>query len=205
LSVSGAKLRRITRMSARPPELLRAIILGALIAGLAGCTAPSPQPVLRFASAEQVQLNFQGQPFVLGDDAKVALVRPVSGETNHFLRLPFWLGVNVLVPGVMQPKEGDYYVISEAVIIRKLDAPDEWLIEAGSSLLKKDTIFVSTRAVYKSGGRILPTIVQFVSMRKFPKPGGGTVDLPVLLAVSLPMKWTLAGQVPAAYAKFEIR
>ncbi|HTY55279.1 MAG TPA: hypothetical protein VMB26_08765 [Candidatus Binataceae bacterium] len=189
----------------RLAELLPALIFGGFIAGLAACNSPSPQHAERFASAEDVQLNFQGQSFVLGDDATVALVRPVSGDANHFLRLPFWLGVNVLVPGVMQPREGDYYVISEAEIVRKLDAPDEYLIEAGSSLLKKDTIFVSPRTRYKTIGRILPTVVQFVAMRKFPKPQGGTVDLPVLLAISLPMKWTLAGQVPAAYARFEIR
>jgi hypothetical protein len=192
-------------MSARPAELLPALVLGALIAGLAGCTAPGPQRAARFATAEEVQLNFQGQTFVLGDDAKVALVRPVSWEKDRFLRLPFWLGVNVLVPGVLQPKEGDYYVISEAAIVRKLDAPDDWLIEAGSSLLKKDTIFVSGRARYKTTGRLLPTVVQFAAMRKFPKADGSTVDLPVLRAVSLPMKWTLPGPVPAAYAKFEIR
>jgi len=192
-------------MSARLLELLPVFLLGVLIAGFAGCTAPVPQHAARFATAEQVQLNFQGQTFVLGDDAEIALVRPVSWEKDRFLRLPFWLGVNVLVPGVMQPKQGDYYVISEAVIVRKLDAPDEWLIEAGSSLLKKDTIFVSGRAHYKTAGRILPTIVQFVATRKFPKAEGGTVDLPVLQAVSLPMKWTLPGPVSAAYAKFEIR
>jgi len=192
-------------VSARPAELLPALVLSALIAGLAGCTAPRAQRSERFATAEEVQLNFQGQTFVLGDDAKVALVRPVSWEKDRFLRLPFWLGVNVLVPGVLQPKEGDYYVISEAAIVRKLDAPDEWLIEAGSSLLKKDTIFVSGRARYRTTGRLLPTIVQFVGMRKFPKAEGSTVDLPVLRAVSLPMKWTLPGAVPAAYAKFEIR
>jgi hypothetical protein len=192
-------------MSARLAELLPALVLGGLIAGLAGCTAPAPQRAARFATAEEVELNFQGQTFVLGDDAKVALVRPVSWEKDRFLRLPFWLGVNVLVPGVLQPKEGDYCVISEAAIVRKLDAPDEWLIEAGSSLLKKDTIFGSGRAHYKTTGRILPTIVQFVAMRKFPKAEGGTADLPVLRAVSLPMKWTLPGPVPAAYAKFEIR
>jgi len=193
------------RMSARPTELLPALVLGALMAVLAGCTSPRSQRSERFATAEQVQLNFQGQTFVLGDDDKVAQVRPVSWEKDRFLRLPFWLGVNVLVPGVMQPKEGDFYVISEATIVRKLDAPDEWLIEAGSALLKKDTIFGSGRAHYKGPGRILPTIVQFVGMRKFPRAGGSTVDLPVLQAVSLPMKWTLPGEVPAAYARFEIR
>ena len=192
-------------MSRRLADFAAILLSVGLVSSLIGCNSPAPRPVERFASAEQVELNFQGQTFVLGNDSTIALVRPVSWETNRSLRLPFWLGVNVLVPGVMQPKQGDYYVISEAEIVRKLDAPDEWLIEAGSSLLKKDTIFVSSRAYYKTTGRILPTIVQFAAMRKFPTHDGGAVDLPVLTAVSLPMKWTLPGQVPATYAKFEIR
>jgi hypothetical protein len=192
-------------MSRRLADFAAILAAGGLLASLSGCKSPAPQRVERFASAEQVEVNFQGQAFVLGDDSTIALVRPVSSEANHFLRLPFWLGVNVLVPGVMQPKQGDYYVISEAEITRKLDPADEWLIEAGSSLLKKDTIFVSSRVFYRTTGRILPTIVQFAAMRKFPTHDGGVVELPVLMAVSLPMKWTLPGQVPAAYAKFEIR
>src|SRR3990172_10117608 len=198
-------MRVSAKLPARLTEKLSALLIGALIAGLTGCTAPPTERPPRFATAEEVQLNFQGQPFVLGNDNKIALVRPVSWEQDRFLRLPFWLGVNVLVPGVLQPKEGDYYVISEAAIVRKLDAPDEWMIEAGSSLVKKDTVFISSRARYKSPGRILPTIVQFAGIRKFPRADGSTVDVPVLRAVSLPMKWTLPGLVPAAYAKFEIR
>lgn len=198
-------MRVSATLPAKLTEKLSALLIGALIAGLAGCTAPRTERPPRFATAEEVQLNFQGQPFVLGNDNKIALVRPVSWEQDRFLKLPFWLGVNVLVPGVLQPKEGDYYVISEAAIVRKLDAPDEWLIEAGSSLVKNDTVFISSRARYKSPGRILPTIVQFAGIRKFPRADGSTVDVPVLRAVSLPMKWTLPGLVPAAYAKFEIR
>ncbi|MGD0075684.1 MAG: hypothetical protein ABSD31_15280 [Candidatus Binataceae bacterium] len=194
-------------MLGRTAEPLPVLLIAGLIAIAisAGCTAPSPQRATRFATAEQVQLNFQDNTFVLGDNSEIALVRPVSWQSDRFIRLPFWLGVNVLVPGVMQPKEGDYYVISEAVIVRKLDAPDQWLIEAGSSLLKKDAIFASGHAHYKTAGKILPTIVQFAGMRKFPTAAGGTVDLPLLSAVSLPMKWTLPGPVPGAYAKFAIQ
>ncbi len=199
-------MKRATIIGRSAESLLVPLIAGLIaIAISAGCTTPSAQPVTRFATAEQVQLNFQGNTFVLGDNSEIALVRPVSWQSDRFLRLPFWLGVNVLVPGVMQPKEGDYYVISEAVIVRKLDAPDQWLIEAGSSLLKQDAIFASAHTHYKTAGKILPTIVQFAGMRKFPTAAGGTVDLPLLSAISLPMKWTLPGPVPDTYARFEVQ
>ncbi len=141
---------------------------------------------------------------MLGDNDRIALVRPLGWPKDRFLKLPFWLGVNVPVPGVMQPKVGDYYVISEALLVRRLDGFDQWLIEAGSSLLKKDTIFLSGHTRYQSPGRILPTIVQYLGLRKVRVDNRG-VELPVLSAVSLPMTWTLAGEVPKVYARFEIR
>lgn len=178
-----------------------------MLFALAACgpAAPPPQPAVRFASAEQVEENFRGKAFLLGDNDKVALVRQTTWPTDHFLQLPFWLGTNILLPGVLQPKQGDYYVISEAYIVRQLDNPDEWLIDAGSSLLKKETVFITTRTRYKSPGRILPTVVQYVGSRSFWNTEGKLVEIPVLREVSLPMRWTAQGGTPKVYARFQIR
>lgn len=184
-----------------------AIIFVAAIALLAGC-AKTPPPVAsgiptRFASAKQIEENFRGRSFILGDNATVALVRPVDSPKDQWLKLPFWFGINVMVPGVLQPKEGDYYVISEARLVKPLDAPGEWMIEAGSSLIKRETVLQTTRTHYLGTGKILPTIVQYMGMREFKTEDGRTIQMPVLREVSLPMKWTLGGGgVPASYARY---
>lgn len=183
-----------------------AFVLVAAITLLTGC-AKTPPPVAsgiptRFASAEQVEENFRGRSFILGDNATVALVRPVDSPKDQWLKLPFWFGLNVMVPGVLQPKEGDYYVISEARLVKPLDAPGEWMIEAGSSLIKREAVFQTTRTHYLGPGKILPTIVQFAGMREFKTEDGKTIQIPVLREVSLPMKWTLGGGIPASYARY---
>src|SRR5262249_27591083 len=160
--------------------------------------------VPRYASAEAVELNFRGRSFILGDNNVVALVRPLNSREEDYLRMPFWLGINVLVPGVVAPKEGDYYVISEAILEKPLDAPGEWIIEAGSSLVKRETVLVTTRTHYDSTGKILPTIVQYIGNREFTTPEGNKVALPVLREVSLPAKWTLGGGTPASYARYRV-
>jgi len=129
-------------------------------------------------------------------------VRPPDWSKDKFLKLPFWFGVNVLVPGVLAPKEGDFYVISEATLEKPLDTPGEWMIEAGSSLVKQETVFVTTRTRYLGRGKILPTIVQYIGKREFKRADGKSVDIPVLREVSLPMKWTLGGGIPASYARY---
>lgn len=181
-------------------------LLAAAAAMIAACGEP-PKAVapLRYTSAEQVERTFRAKPFVLGEDTSVALVRAPDWSKDRNLRLPFWLGMNVLVPGVLQPQEGDYYVISEAVLQKQLDAPGEWLIEAGSKLVKQQAIYVTTKARYVGTGKILPTIVQFIGKRALESPDGRKVELPVLREVSLPMKWTLKGGVPKSYARYQIR
>ena len=162
----------------------------------------SSAPPSIYASAEDVELNFRDRTFVLGDNNEIAEVRPLNWRKDKFLKLPFWFGVNILVPGVMAPKEGDFYVISEATLEKPLDAPGEWMIEAGSSLVKQETVFVTTRTQYLGTGKILPTIVQYMGKREFKRPDGKTVQIPVLREVSLPMKWTLGGHIPADYARY---
>jgi len=181
---------------------LASAAIGAAIAGCGNPAAPAKAPPRIYASAEEVELNFRGRTFVLGDNDQIAQVRPLDWPKDKFLKLPFWFGVNVLVPGVMAPKEGDFYVISEAILEKPLDTPGEWMIEAGSSLVKQETVFVTTRTRYLGPGKILPTIVQYIGKREFKRPDGKTVNIPVLREVSLPMKWTLGGLIPASYARY---
>jgi hypothetical protein len=192
----------------RRPLAPAGLILAAAIALLAGCSK-TPPPVVasgipsRFASAEQVEENFRGRSFILGDNANVALVRQVDSPKDQWLKLSFWFGFNDMVPGALQPKEGDYYVISEARLVKPLDAPGEWMIEAGSSLIKRETVLQTARTHYLGAGKILPTVVQYQGMRDFKTEDGKTIQIPVLREVSLPMKWTLGGGgVPASYARY---
>ncbi len=197
-------------MNQRGIQLTAALIAIALGGCNRSATAPPPSP---YASAEQIEMNFRGQSFSLGDDDKVAILTPAGGPKDRVLKLPFWLGTNILVPGVLQPKEGDYYVISEAVLVKTLGSPDEWLIEAGSSLIKKETVLVTTRTHFRLAGKtppemlpkMLPMIVQFAGTRPFTRGDGTTIEIPILKEVSLPMKWTLAGAIPASYARFQVR
>jgi predicted small lipoprotein YifL len=174
------------------------------VAALAGCGNPAPTkpPPSIYATPEEVELNFRDRTFVLGDNDQVAEVRPPRWPKDKFLKLPFWLGVNILVPGVLAPKEGDFYVISEATLEKPLDTPGEWMIEAGSSLVKQETVFVTTRTRYAGPGKILPTIVQYMGKREFKRPDGQPVQIPVLREVSMPMEWTLGGSIPAEYARY---
>jgi hypothetical protein len=155
-----------------------------------------------YASAEDVELNFRSHTFVLGDNDQIAEVRPLDWPKDKFLKLPFWFGVNILVPGVMAPKEGEFYVISEATLEKPLDTPGEWIIEAGSSLVKQVTVLVTTRTQYLGPGKILPTIVQYMGKREFKRADGKPVQIAVLREVSMPMKWTLGGHIPAEYARY---
>jgi len=177
-------------------------VIVTIIAGCAKSAPPLEAPPRIFASAEEVELNFRGRAFVLGDNNRIAQVRPPDWPKDKFLKLPFWFGVNILVPGVMAPKESDFYVISEATLEKPLDTPGEWMIEAGSSLVKQETVFVTTRTRYLAPGKLLPTIVQYIGKREFTRPDGKTVTIPVLREVSLPMKWTLGGRTPASYARY---
>ena len=192
---------RTTRLS---EKFATAVAIAFVVATFTGCakSAPVNPPPSIYASAEDVEINFRDRTFVLGDNNEIAEVRPVDWRKDRFLKLPFWFGVNILVPGVMAPKEGDFYVISEATLEKPLDTPGEWMIEAGSSLVKQETVLVTTRTQYVGRGKILPTIVQYMGKREFKRADGKPVQIPVLREVSLPMKWTLGGHIPAEYARY---
>lgn len=184
---------------------MAAILLASIAVTITACAKPAPMKVAPpriYASAEQIELNFRGRTFILGDNNQVAEVRPVDWPKEKFLKLPFWFGANILLPGAMQPNEGDFYVISEATLQTKLDTPGEWIIAAGSTLVKQETVFVTTRTHYQGLGKILPTIVQYMGIRDFKRADGKTIKVPVLREVSLPMKWTLGGRTPISYARF---
>jgi hypothetical protein len=189
-----------------PPERVRVSALAlAALAVLAGCSkAPLPPRPSIYASAEEVEENFRGKPFVLGTDNTVAQVRPPWWDTNRWLRLPFWFGINILVPGVQQPKEGDYYVVSEAQLEKPLEAPGEWMMEAGSSLIKQETVLQTGRTHYLTDGKLLPIIVQYMGKRAFTRADGKRVEIPVVREVSAPMKWTLGGGIPSSYARYRV-
>jgi hypothetical protein len=182
------------------------LVLGAVVLA-AGCSPPAGLkfPRQRYASAEQVELNFLDKTFVLGDSDTIAKVRPPDWPKDRWMELPYWLGINVLAPGVQAPREGAYYVVSEAKLQKPLNAPGEWIIEAGSQLVKQETVFVETRTRYEESGKMLPTIVQYTGNRTFVRGDGKKVELPVLREVSLPMKWTLKGSIPAGYAHYKLQ
>jgi hypothetical protein len=131
-------------------------------------------------------------------------VRPPGWDKDRWLKLPFWFGINILVPGVRQPKEGDYYVVSEAQLGKPLEAPGEWMIEAGSSLIKQETVLQTGRTHYLTDGKLLPIIVQYMGTRAFTRADGKQVEIPVVREVSSPMKWTLGGGIPNSYARYRV-
>jgi hypothetical protein len=188
-----------------PEKIARTIVaISFCVATFSGCAKPPPvvAPPSIYASAEDVELNFRDRTFVLGDNNEIAEVRPPNWPKDKSVKLPFWFGVNILVPGVIAPKEGEFYVISEATLEKPLDTSGEWMIEAGSSLVKQETVFITTRTQYLTPGKVLPTIVQYMGKREFKRADGKPVQIPVLREVSLPMKWTLGGHIPATYARY---
>jgi hypothetical protein len=192
------------------------VAIAAMVA-IAGCT---PEKALDFGPVGEISTpptdqlsrdilrDFAGHDFTLGDNDHEAHVRLRNWPPGRGVILPFWLGVNPLLPGFLRPTVGHIYVMSESVLVRPLSNPNEYLIRAGSKLFKTDTIFETTHTHYVDTGGILPTVVRFVGTRivTLPKdaPATGTVTekVPVLREVSLPMHDTddLLG-----YAKFEVK
>ena len=172
--------------------------------GLAAASAKA-QPVTKtnYASAQQIESAFRGHSFILGDDNHIGDVRAPDWSADRSVKLPFWFGTGQMVPPEFRPKKGDYYVISESWIVRKL-ADKELLIRAGNKLQKPDAVLVTTKTRYKGPGMILPTIVQYSGTRTFTREDGTKVDVAVLEEVSLPAQWTKGGRIPPKYARFTV-
>ena len=174
----------------------------ALVVGFAAEPAGADPVTAKYASAQQVESAFRGHSFILGNDNQIADVRALNWSADRSIKLPFWFGTGQLVPPENRPEKGDYYVISESWIVRTL-ADKELLIRAGNQLQKPDAVLVTTKTRYKSGGMLLPTIVQYTGTRTFTRADGSKIDIAVLEEVSLPEQWT-SGRVPTKYARFKV-
>jgi hypothetical protein len=173
-----------------------------LLVGVAAASANAAPVTTKYASAQQIESAFRGHSFFLGNDNRIADVRALDWGADRSVKLPFWFGTGQLVPAEHRPEKGDYYVISESWIVRKL-ADKELLIRAGSQLQKPDAVLVTTKTLYKSNGMLLPTIVQYSGTRTFTREDRSKVDIAVLEEVSLPAQWT-SGRIPQKYARFAV-
>ena len=108
----------------------------------------------RYATDAQIESNFRGRSFQLVGDDQVAVVRALDWPKDSSVSIPFWLGTGKVTPPRLSPKEGHYYVISEAYLVRSLGG-DEWLIRAGSSFQKPDAVFITQNTKYKETGVML--------------------------------------------------
>jgi len=183
----------------REKKILLAIVL---LVGFAAEPAWAAPVTTKYASAQQVESAFRGHSFILGDNNQIADVRALDWTADRSVKLPFWFGTGQVVPPEHRPAKGDYYVISESWIVRRL-SDKELLIRAGSQLQKPDAVFITTKTRYKGPGMLLPIIVQYSGTRTFTREDGTKVDIAVLEEVSLPARWT-AGRIPAKYARFKV-
>jgi hypothetical protein len=192
------------------------IIAIATVAIVAGC---SPNKALDFGPPGEITTppqdklsrdiikEFDGRDFVLGHNDRQAEVRLPEWPEGKRVIIPFWLGVNPLLPFFLRPTLGHIYVISEAVLVRPL-GENEYLIHAGSKMFKPDTILKVKHTRFLDSGKILPMVVRFVGTEVITVPaqppavGQLTEKVPLLREVSLPMR---TDQPLSGYAKFEVR
>ena len=156
--------------------------------------------------SRQIIREFAGRDFQLGDNDREAVVWLSDWPAGKHIIIPFWLGINPLMPYFHRPQVGRIYVMSESVMVREL-APNRYQIRAGSKAFKSDAIFEATHTHYDGTGKMLPTVVRFVgtSVETLPldPPRTGTITekIPVLREISLPMH---IEAVKPGYAKFNV-
>ncbi len=183
--------------------------------GLAGCT---PDKAMDFGPtgeidtppqdelSRQILHDFDGRDFELGDNDREAIVRLSDWPPGKHITIPFWFGINPLMPYFHRPTIGHIYVMSESVMVRGLDK-DRYLIRAGSKAFKNDAIFEATHTRYDGTGKMLPTVVRFVGTKVAtlpldpPKTGTVTEKVPLLREISLPMHTVYA---KPGYATFSV-
>lgn len=157
--------------------------------------------------SRQILREFDGREFTLGRNDKQAEVHLADWPAGKRIIIPFWLGVNPLLPQFLRPTVGHIYVMSESIMVRRV-ATDRYLIRAGSKLFKTDTLFEATHTRYDGAGKMLPTVVRFVGTqvitvaRDAPASGTVTEKVPVLREVSLPMH--LDQKLPG-YALYQVK
>jgi hypothetical protein len=196
-----------------------ATVFAALLVALALAAGCTPNTALDFGPvgeisappgdelSRQIIRDFNGRNFLLGHNDRQAEVRLPDWREGRRVILPFWFGVNPVMPGFLRPKLGYIYVMSESVLVRPL-GDNAYLIRAGSKLFKSDTVFRADHTHYVDTGKMLPTVVRFVgtTVITVPKdaPASGTITekVPILREVSLPMK--IEEPLPG-YAKFDVR
>jgi len=141
--------------------------------------------------SREILIEFAGHDFTLGENDKQAEVRLRQWDPGRRVILPYWLGVNPVLPGFRRPTLGRIYVVSEALLVRPL-GPNQYLIRSGSKMFKSDTILKATRTHYLDTGKMLPIVARFVGTRTItvprdaPQSGTVTIKAPVLTEVSLP-------------------
>jgi len=180
---------------------LRVLLALAMVVAIAGCT---PDKAMDFGPTGEINTtpddqlsrdilrDFDGRDFELGQNDREAVVRLTDWPEDKHVIIPFWLGINPLMPYFHRPQVGRIYVMSESVMVRAL-APNRYLIRAGSKAFKNDAIFEATHTHYDGEGKMLPTVVRFVGTVVAtlpldpPRTGTITEKVPVLREVSLPM------------------
>ncbi|HLI81964.1 MAG TPA: hypothetical protein VKV03_18375 [Candidatus Binataceae bacterium] len=181
--------------------VLRVLLALAMVVAIAGCT---PDKAMDFGPTGEINTtpddqlsrdilrDFDGRDFELGQNDREAVVRLTDWPEDKHVIIPFWLGINPLMPYFHRPQVGRIYVMSESVMVRAL-APNRYLIRAGSKAFKNDAIFEATHTHYDGEGKMLPTVVRFVGTVVAtlpldpPRTGTITEKVPVLREVSLPM------------------
>ncbi len=191
-------------------------LLSLALAMLGGCTPDKAMdfgPVGEIDTPPQDQLSreilhdFDGRDFILGSNDKLAEVSLNDGPASRRIMIPFWLGVNPLMPQFLRPTVGHIYVMSESIMVRQLEA-GSYLIRAGSKLFKTDTVFTATHGRYVGTGKMLPVVVRFVGTRVItvpkdaPESGTVTEKVAVLREISLPMR---VEYPPPGYVRYELK
>jgi len=168
---------------------------------MSGCTPDKALdfgPVGEISTPPKDQLSrdiirdFAGRDFTLGNNDREAHVRLSDWVPGREVIIPFWLGIDPILPYLYRPTVGHLYVMSQSILVRPL-GNNEYLIRAGSKLFKSDTVFEATLTHYSDTGGMLPTVVRFMGTRIVtvprdpPATGMVTEKVPVLREVSLPM------------------
>ena len=156
--------------------------------------------------SRQILHDFDGRDFELGASDSEAIVRLSEWPDGKHVIIPYWLGINPLLPYFHRPQVGRIYVMSESVMVREL-SKNRYLIRAGSKAFKSDAIFEAKHTHYDGTGKMLPTVVRFVGTEvatlplDAPRTGTITEKIPVLREISLPMH---IEAVKPGYAKFTV-
>jgi len=129
-------------------HLLALAVMLSIAAAVSGC---SPDKAMDFGPAgeidtapqdelsRQILRDFDAHEFMLGENDREAEVSLVDWPPGKRITIPFWFGINPLMPYFHRPTVGRIYVMSESVLVREL-GKGRYFIRAGSKAFKNDTI-----------------------------------------------------------------